>query len=438
MFGNVYIGNSWVGILVYRGVKLLIAPWGDPSNWKEVVYEFDKRMVRSSTSVKILQESVNPDKTIIIGLDTLAERGGSYQEVKVDAEEKIKGYADKFGLVNYEVLIAPGIGTFSNGIFYGDALDYYYYVIAKISLKLLENHEDALYIHLDLTHGINYSTILTYKAVKEIAEIFSVFKEVKFKAYNADPSIPKFANKLSINVIEDSLPMRILPAEKIVQRRLLEPINLSSEERSELFKNELRGVREIDDSEISAFIGALYNGLPLALFRFYPQRDKLKEIILKVLECYERYIDVERQDKLRVVRRVRIGRDFKVYVFAYVIAVLLKDLRLISFRKKEVTLEEVENVNNCLFKFDERFKNRIESDIFTFKEDLKGREIRDWRIYNEILGRNIGEPDERNFLAHSGFERNIVEVKKEGNKIMLRYRENRIRTIAGLCQRGLR
>ena len=98
-------------------MDVLIAPWGNPSGWKKVIYEFNGREVRSNTSLKILQENINPDKTIIIGLDTLAEKGRNYQEVKTNSEEKIKEYADKFGLVNYEVLIAPGIWIFPNGTF---------------------------------------------------------------------------------------------------------------------------------------------------------------------------------------------------------------------------------------------------------------------------------------------------------------------------------
>jgi len=418
-------------------MRILIAPWGDPSGWREIVYEFNGVEVKSKTSLKILQEVVKPDETIIIGLDTLAEEGRNYQEVKVNAEEKIRREADKFGLVGYEVLVAPGVGIFPNGVFHGNALDYYYYIIAKISLKLLENPWDVLHIHLDLTHGINYSTTLTYKAFREIAELFSIFKDVRFKAYNADP-FSNVANKLSVNIIEDSLPASTPPIEKIVRRRPLEPINLSSEERNRLFESELKIVREVDSSKLSAFIGALYNGLPLALFRFYPQRDKLKEIIFHVLECYERYIDVKKREKLEVIRRVKIGRDFKIYVFAYVIATLLKDLNLISSEKREIALEEIENLNNLLFKFDERFKNRIGSDIYAIKENLKGKEIEDWKICSEVLERKIGEPNERNFLAHSGLERNVIEVKKEGDRIMLRYREDRIKTITDLCQRGLK
>lgn len=158
----------------------------------------------------------------------------------------------------------------------------------------------------------------------------------------------------------------------------------------------------------------MYNGLPLALFRFYPKKDRLKEAIFAVLNSYEKYVEVKNQCKLEVVKRVKMKKDFKVYVFAYVIATLLENLKLISSQKKEATLNEIKNVGERLFKFDRRFKIRINNDIYTLKKDLKEKEIKNWKIYNEIHGKGVGEPDERNFLAHSGFERNIVEVKKEG------------------------
>lgn len=421
-------------------MKFLIAPWGDPSGWKEVIYIFNRGKIKSKTSLKILQKVIKPDRTIIIGLDTLAESGKNYREVKANAREKIKKYANEFGLRNYEILIAPGIGKFQNGVFQGYALDYYFYIITKISLELLGNfgNYENLSIHLDLTHGINYSTILTYRAIKEIAGIFSIFKEVRFRAYNADPSLPRIADKLSINVIEDTIPIPTPFAEKLDQKRPLEPISLSPKERKELFKDKLKSIREINSSEVSAFIGALYNGLPLALFSFYPKKDRLKEIILAVLNFYEEYVEVKERDKLEVVRKTKFGKGFKVYVFAYVIATLLENLKLISSQKREVTLNEIENLKENLFKFDERFKVRIDKDIYTFKENLEGKEIKDWRMYNEILGRNIGEPDARNFLAHSGFEGNVVEVKKENGKLLLRYRQDKLGTIMDLCKKGLK
>ncbi|HID18445.1 TPA: CRISPR-associated protein, partial [Candidatus Bathyarchaeota archaeon] len=102
-------------------MKILIAPWGNPAQWREKIYTFEGKCLNSKTSLKIVQEVLNPDQTVIIGLDTLAEKSRNYSEVKVDAEERIRGFADGFELKGYGVLVAPGIGTFKNGIFTGNA-----------------------------------------------------------------------------------------------------------------------------------------------------------------------------------------------------------------------------------------------------------------------------------------------------------------------------
>src|SRR5690554_742072 len=102
-------------------MKVLIAPWGNPTRWKEVTYSLEGNNLKSKTSLALLQETVNPDKVIIIGLDTLAEGGLDYLSVKENAKEPIKSS------VNFNqdlsVLVAPGIGVFKNGAFIGEALD---------------------------------------------------------------------------------------------------------------------------------------------------------------------------------------------------------------------------------------------------------------------------------------------------------------------------
>jgi len=418
-------------------MKLLIAPWGNPSSWNELFYDFMGVEVKSYTSLKILHEVIKPDKTIIIGLDTLADTGRNYEEVKVNAGKKIRGYANKFGLKEYSVIVAPGIGTFQQGDFRGEALDYYYYVIAKISFDLLKNSEKTLNIHLDLTHGLNYTTILTYRAIKEVLELFSIFKEVAFTAYNADPFSPN-AKRLSINVTEDEESIPKPPDEKIRQGRTLEPLDLNHHERRKLFEKELKCIKEVNKSEVSAFLGALYNGLPLALFRFFPQIDKLKEIVLTTMKVYEKYVDVKSNKQLNVTRKVKFGKDFKVYVFAYLIGTLLRKYNLIFCRKNKVTLSEIESLKSKLFSFDERVEVKIDRDIHNIKERIESKIIDNWQVYNVVLGNTLGGVDDRNFLAHSGFEGNAVELRKHNGKLLLRYREEKIRTIAKHCQRGLK
>lgn len=425
-------------------MKLLLAPWGDPKNWRRLTYRYQDRETKTCTSLKILQNAIAPDKTIIVGLETLAERGLNYAEVKSDAENKLSNYADNFGLQNHTVLIAPGVGSFPRAIFIGSALDYYYYVFWRISTYLLEHNDKKLEVHLDLTHGINYSTILTYRAVKEILELFSIFVDVEFVVYNADPFIQPNGNRtlsgeLLVNVIEGVKPKPRPPDRKIKQVRTLDPIDLDQMRRRRLFGEELMCLREINPSEVSAFIGSLYNGIPLGLFTFYPDKEKLKNAILKTLEVYERHVSVEHENKLKVRKEVKFSENFKVYITAFLIAELLEKMGLVSFRKNEVALPDIRNIVANLFAFDERFKIKIEKDVYTLEEDFREKPPFGWSIYNDALGRPVGEPDARNFLAHSGFERNLTEIrKKDDGGVYVRYRYSKSSIVKKFCQQGLK
>lgn len=418
-------------------MKLLFASWGNPKEWKEHIYVFGTREITSNSSLKILQEVIQPDKIIIIGLDTLAESGLDYKEVQESAKKKIERYAREFGLENCEVLIGPGVGTFPNGKFEGSALDYYYYILAQTSINLLKYSDESLDIHLDLTHGINYSTILTYRAIKEIIELFAIFKKVKFKAYNTDP-FSSVASKLFVNIIEDAQPTPKPFNNKIKANKPILPLgeNWQPDERRKLFEEDLSCIRSMNPKEISAFIGALYNGLPLALFRFYPDKEKLKGIIEKCIEVFENYIVVN-PENLNVKRRVSFSEDFKVYVFAYLIAEFLNKSGLLNRPEKEVSLSRIKTLKSKLFNFDRRLEIRIDNDIWKLSE-VENNASDEWEIYNKIFQRTVGEPDSRNFLAHSGFERNIVEVKKNGRGLMLRYIEEGIDTIMDFSCEGLK
>ncbi len=422
-------------------MNFLIAPWGNPKGWKEVTYCFKGKKCKTPSSLKALAEFIKPKNIIVIGLSTIAKKGKSYKEVKECAKDEIKHCISEFGLDVRDVFIAPGTGSFPNGIFKGDALDYYYYIIAKLILKLnevLKDKNENWAIYLDLTHGVNYTTVLTYRAVKEIVGVLSIFKDVHFKTYNADPSVPFTESTVAnLNVIESSESTPMPYNEKIESKNLLEPLK---EDQGNLFV--IESIKEVDISEVSAFIGALYNGLPLALYTFYPDAEKLKKVIEETLAVYESSIKVRQQDenRIEVTRSIRLTKNFKAVVFAFFIAVLLKSRDLVLSSKREITLEDVRTLNRKLFKFDERIRARIDSDVFSLSEKVKDKEIDDWKLYRDVLSLSSVEEKrrQRNFLAHSGFERNSIEIKKEDNKPWLRYSENAISRVKELCQSGLK
>ena len=149
----------------------------------------------------------------------------------------------------------------------------------------------------------------------------------------------------------------------------------------------------------------MYNGLPLCLFRFYPKKDKLENIINQVLNIYENYVEVKNlkdEKRLKVIKKLKLTKDFKVYNFAYMISTLMYDPNLISSQKKEVKISEVENLTNSLFKFDERFKNRINIDIRNIRRNLKDKKLEEWEIYNKINendAKNLSLNDRKKFSS---------------------------------------
>ena len=199
---------------------------------------------------------------------------------------------------------------------------------------------------------------------------------MKFKAYNADPF--GSTDNLKINIIED---VKVVPRPftGVIKggsgQRVLEPQVLSPEERKNLYKEDLKFLREIGKSEISAFLGAMYNGLPLALFRFYPDRDKLKTLIDNVIENFEKYTCIENGDgKLNVKRKLRFGKDFEAYLFSYLTSVLLKKRELISSRKSEVEIKEIKKLANDLFNSMEGLRIELVMTFLGLKE-IRGRKI---------------------------------------------------------------
>jgi len=65
-----------------------------------------------------------------------------------------------------------------------------------------------------------------------------------------------------------------------------------------------------------------------------------------------------------------------------------------------------------------------------------------WAIYNRIFSdavgvpARMGSPDQRNFLAHSGFERNAVEAMG-GEEILLKYSEASLKCVKKYSASGL-
>ena len=117
-----------------QDLKILVATWGNPADWGETEYLLDDERERGKTSLKLIKRRVNPDKTMLIGLDTLAKEGSTYEEVRKSAENAYIRHLEEMSIPSDDIgiVVAPGVGSFENWNFIGNMEDFYGYVICRL------------------------------------------------------------------------------------------------------------------------------------------------------------------------------------------------------------------------------------------------------------------------------------------------------------------
>ncbi len=481
---------------VGNNIKILIAPWGNPSAWREVIYRFDGDGCRgllelpSRTSLKLLQKCIKPQKTLVVVSDTLLSlsydflpshvdyRTLKYKEIVLDVVKRYvkstAAFRNDFSEFSgeIEIFVAPGVGYFQNGEFEGNVFDFYPVVFKKLTdlfIELLDEKgmEDlTLEINFDATHGINFMTVFTYRATKEIAQILSIFrgagiKKVMFKAYNSDPVDPRSVQKKSnINLIEEVEMAGMPPYEKFSSGSNA-PVDFEEVEKKIEFKRNNGSLLEGPFvKEDSAFIGSLFNGLPLGIYSFYPDLDRIKAVLNASLRAYYENVRVSFENgSVRVLKTAKFRRDFKIYVLVYFLARLMKIACKNIERKEEVSLSELKEIKDKIFGYNQRVKSMIAKELNELEKKVRESQNRadvnkGWVAYAALFGYRESsrkEIDKRNFLAHAGLESNAIEIRLVNDEILLRYSKDKLGSdgkktkldkvkdysIVGLVERGI-
>jgi CRISPR-associated protein Csx1 len=424
-------------------MKLLLAPWGDPRRWTEVTYRLGGKVREGRTSLGLLEEEIGPDQVLIIVGDTLGE-GPTYGDVKESARVCVRERIKDFGLDpdRIRISVLPATGQFPGRRFKGDPKDFYHTLLKELSETLLNLSGDGdVEVHLDITHGINYMPVLTYRAVRDLLGLLAAFRRVKLRVYNADPFVGGAADTvLDVNVIEDicvePVPLQTLPE---TGHLVLPADHLSPEEKKVLGREISRRLR-LDVPSVRAFLGAFTNGLPLALCTFFPDAGDLRRTLEEAHSVFEEHTQV-REDKeaLHVTRRLRMGEGFALSVKAVFLAELIE--RTLGRRPPgdAVGYSFLKDLSDKVFGYDRRFRDRIGKDLRDIKEKAEEAGLGSgWKVLNELFGGQVKEVDRRNFIAHSGFERNAVEVCRCEGEIYLRYREDQREKVRDYCTAGPR
>jgi len=438
-------------------MKVVVAPWGNPRNWKEVHYEYNGQIEKTKSSLALIKQVENPDKVIIVIADTLADdsvyflKNPHYNDIKNCAENLIFNFCQK-GLNNFtpeKIIVSYGFGEFTYTKFIGNAVDFYYHTLKELALIIadsLPEKNEKIEVIFDATHGINYTTILTYRALRDIVEILAYVYDVNLKVLNSDPLIGRetTVDKLNINIIEES---KILP--KIVvyksDERPVEPYSLlSNEAKSEIGSKIGKFISEIgfnrNKSNIYIFLGSFLYALPVFILSYMINFLELKNMIKKIAEEFENNIELKNSGKLEIIRKWEYKENFANLIKAYLVSSILEKFGF--NRLDDIPLSIIEELKEKIYKKFPIESNRIDVEIGREEEKrgikgVKEKLTNEYRLYYEIVREKEKAEekekerekedrglDKRVFFAHAGFPYNVIELKSENDEIYIRIYEN--------------
>lgn len=416
--------------------KILVAIWGNFSAWKDANYRYKNKIYTSSTTLPLLLDTIKPNYTYIILADTLMDKYDNiftYKEglarIKNEAgafiKEKIRSYPTKLKEENINILILPAVGTFSRSRFVGNPNNFYalvYFELARNILRNLgsklafisENNKPCLELYLDITHGLNFMTMMTYRAVKDILQIIAYFCNVRLIVLNSDPLVGSGNIDLNINEIEK---INVIPAFNFYRysdTMLLIPSPSGHEGVNALTKRMDR---------LYAFCSAFLHGLPVYMYYFYekPKEDEIENIV----KLFYDHIEVNVNGTFEVIQGLNFGESFISLLQGF----LLSNLLMVNAKDDGVVkMDDIERIKG-IFKHSRTILQRLERELGKIKRVRIGSEFKDYGFYAEANYSPNDNFDGRNFFAHCGFVHNLIELKREGNTIFIKPKQRFIEEI---------
>ena len=418
-------------------VRILLAPVGDPSGWREATYFCDQENKESKSGYYSMVCSGEHDAVILLVQDSII-----FPTSKIENRNKlytrcsertpcVSGYAPK----SYDELIR-NVEDYTRCIFsdyFSDgkslsviavpSLGFYEDWCSKekklamssnaspemirsiLTIKIYEEvsrfRSSRLTMDVDLTHGINYFNQLTMQAARDVASVFSLTRQqVKLNFYSAIPIVER--NQYSYwKVISSEV-----PALTIYQNKL-------------------------NYTELEAIKVALESNAPLLLLMYLKkydlskiEQDEEKFSKSATLSCDGSSCTV--QYDLKAVPPL-----FKNSYNSYYYIVFRELLRYREIPKEGMyfSTEQVGNIGRETFRF-----NRVSEHIINTEISKIERMVRNKKDFESDLseidkqegeqGEVHGSSDEyRNFVVHAGLEKDFTRIKKKGDEVLLTYNE---------------
>lgn len=390
-------------------MKLLFAVIGDPENYTFVKYVLNRGgehsenecKVESKTSFSAIAKCLNVDKNIVIaGVSLSKEDCNTYEECSNNALNYVKKY-----ITEENIIIAPNI----YGKFKGKTDYFFSYVYIRALEEMEKNDIDE--VILDITHGINYMSLLAKEAITLALATYVASKgvkdkrefEVKFTVYNSDPIIQRYTGPYRLNVVSEIL-LTQLSGVKYITSQLMNNPNFDQIDNNKVIK-EIKKKLNLESLKIGKLCRALNNGIFLYLIKKADLADKL----LPHIEDKLKEVEINKKDSNYHLKSESSIILSQVHSLLYVVS---------KFRNEnDTSLDDIYEYAELLC--DDVTKTIIHNEI---------DKIRKMQIGNnkELLSKySKGEKgfDKRILYAHGGLPAAVTYVWKKDNKIYVDYKD---------------
>jgi len=450
-------------------MKLLIEIWGNYHAWKEVTYTYNDSTITSTTTIPLLLQTIKPDKSLIIVADTLLEYEIANNTLATELNNTTNWYRDAIKAVEHStkqfiinaldntktkastdtisVLVTPAVGTFNKTKFIGNPnnfFSYLYYIMAKAAVTIAHNSNDKeLEIYVDITHGMNYMTMITYRTIKDICSILAYFFDITFVVLNSDPFVGSDNIHLNINQIEK---VKIKPQFNFFRYpqfdtgqylRVSQKIDndkkaLINKKLQNIIKEQLEGYKPFIE-DYYCFASSVYHALPLYLVYFYPDITKLKTIIDIIVEIFFNHFMYITDSKFIIQQQVDFTPSFLSLLQLAIFAQCLQSKYNIT-RQAECPLPLLNDILQ-IYIANPTITSRIYRELDKLQLVVHELQVipENYVDYGLLLKKSDYIPstnvDNRNFFAHSGFGYNNTLIKNVNKTIYIKPKEESLQEI---------
>lgn len=335
-----------------------------------------------------------------------------------------KNFADDF-------LVIHSTGCYENKVF-SAKFDFIVFEIFCDIVKRYSNdwkNEKDIEIYIDVSTGQNIYMSAILEAVRKFIvyhklQNWTKNKNLVVKLSYSDPIIGTTASEFQIyfDYVLDVKAFFSSPIKKEDINNYVLAKKIATED-----KNLTHKIQESLKNFLISF-SAFKNTIPLVLYNFkFDDISNLDSLILSLLnKCYSIF-NQDWQNGSEIPTEDYIKVFFSLSFYKGLLEIMQKEN--ISYTEDGVFLEEIEEKKDLFKKYFDLNINLLGSELNSLKERCRvnGKTLievigdnNDWhQLKKFVTGKEDFQP--RNFVAHAGFERNVVYIKNEDNKLKLKY-----------------